>query len=266
MVEADVHVVDRGHIRTDANRIVEGHTRATAAEPDPELSIGEGPVYNLLIDHPEGVLLWDTGSHPEAGKGHWPAEQYEAFEHYNAEEYPLDESLEGVGYGIKDVDFVLQTHLHLDHAGGLEHFAGTGVPVFVHESELKHAYYSATRPGGSDAYILEDFDHDLNWQVLHRERERHLTDIEFLHLPGHTPGVVGTLLRLDERTLLLTSDEAYVRANYEYELPLGGELLWSKPHWRRSLRWLKDVERRHDALVVAGHDAEDVERLRAELG
>ena len=266
MVEAEIHVIDRGHIRTDVNRIVEGYTRATAAEPDPELAIGEGPVYNLLIDHPEGVLLWDTGSHPDAGKGHWPAPQYEAFEHYDAEEYPLDESLEGVGYGIEDVDFVLQTHLHLDHAGGLEYFAGTDVPIYVHEAELKHAYYNAVRSGGSDAYVLADFDHDLNWQVLHRERERHLTDIEFLHLPGHTPGVVGTLLHLDERTLLLTSDEAYVRANYEEELPLGGELLWSKPHWQRSLRWLKDLERRHDALVVAGHDAEDVERLRSELG
>lgn len=33
-------------------------------------------------------------------------------------------------------------HLHLDHAGGLENFAGTDVPIYVHEAELKHAFYS----------------------------------------------------------------------------------------------------------------------------
>ena len=262
MIEAEIYVVDRGHVRTDVNRVIEGYRRATASEPEPELLVGDGPVYNLLIDHPNGVILWDTGSHPEAGSGHWPADLYDAFEHYDAEEYPLDDSLEAVGYGVEDVDYVLQTHLHLDHAGGLEHFAGTDVPIFVHEAELKHAYYSTIHSNGSDAYVLEDFDHDLNWRVIHRERERIFTDLDFLHLPGHTPGVLGVLAFLDERTVLLTSDEAYVRANYDYELPLGGELLWSKPHWRRSLRWLKDLERRHDALVVCGHDAEDVERLR----
>lgn len=30
----------------------------------------------------------------------------------------------------------------IDHAGGLENFKGTDVPIYVHEKELKHAYYS----------------------------------------------------------------------------------------------------------------------------
>jgi glyoxylase-like metal-dependent hydrolase (beta-lactamase superfamily II) len=33
-------------------------------------------------------------------------------------------------------------HLHLDHAGGLTYFKGTDVPIWVHELELKHAYFS----------------------------------------------------------------------------------------------------------------------------
>ena len=86
MVEAEIYVVDRGHVRTDVNRVIEGYRRATASEPEPELLVGDGPVYNLLIDHPDGVILWDTGSHPEAGSGHWPADLYDAFEHYDAEE------------------------------------------------------------------------------------------------------------------------------------------------------------------------------------
>jgi metal-dependent hydrolase (beta-lactamase superfamily II) len=28
-------------------------------------------------------------------------------------------------------------HLYLDHAGGLEHFMGTDVPIYVHEEEFQ---------------------------------------------------------------------------------------------------------------------------------
>ena len=29
-------------------------------------------------------------------------------------------------------------HLHLDHAGGLEKFAGTDIPIYAHELEIEH--------------------------------------------------------------------------------------------------------------------------------
>ncbi len=45
------------------------------------------------------------------------------------------------------------------------------VPVYVHEEELKYAYYSVKTDEGSDAYVLDDFDHDLDWQVVHRPVE-----------------------------------------------------------------------------------------------
>ena len=263
MVAADIHLVDRGTIRTDLNFLVEGHTMASAEDPNPDATMIEGPVYNLLIDHPEGTILWDTGSHPEAGKGHWPAELYAAFEHYDADERDLPTALDDIGYGIDDIDYVIQSHLHLDHAGSLHQFAGTDVPVFVHAEEIKYAYYSAKTDQGSLAYVLGDFDHDLNWQVVHRHRETHFEDIEFLHLPGHTPGLMGLLIHLEgDRSIIFAGDELYVRANYDDEQPLGAGLLWSKRDWFDSLRLLKELQRRHDATVFCGHDPEDVEVLR----
>jgi len=81
----------------------------------------------------------DTGSHPEAGEGYWPAPLYETFEHRDAADHPLPADLERAGYALDDVDAVVQTHLHVDHAGGLHNFAGTDVPVYVHKEELKFA-------------------------------------------------------------------------------------------------------------------------------
>ncbi len=262
MVDATISYLDRGHIRADLNFVLEGHTMGTTADWNPDTEIVETPIYNLVIDHPEGTILWDTGSHPAAGNGHWPAQLYAAFEHYDADERDLPTALDEAGYVIDDIDYVFQSHLHLDHAGGLHHFAGTDVPVFVHEEELKYAYYSATTDDGGTAYVRGDFDHDLNWEIIHRDRVTYFEDIEFLHLPGHTPGLLGTKIGLDGfGTALFTSDVAYIRENYDNEHPLGPGLLWSQRHWRESLRWLKELERKHDAAVYCGHAPEDADRL-----
>lgn len=266
MVDATISLVDRGTIRTDLNHLIEGHTMGSAAEPNPETPMDEGPVYGLVIDHPEATILWDTGSHPEAGSGHWPAELYAAFEHYDADERDLETALDDAGYTVDDIDAVFQTHLHLDHAGSLHHFAGTDVPVYVHEEEIKFAYYSAKTDEGSGAYVLGDFDHDLNWQVIHRDRATFFEDVEFLHLPGHTPGLMGTMIDLDGYgTAIFAGDEVYMRPNYDDEVPLGAGLLWSHRHWFESLQLLKDLERKHDAEVFCGHSPEDKERLEGGL-
>ncbi|MFB6134084.1 MAG: N-acyl homoserine lactonase family protein, partial [Halanaeroarchaeum sp.] len=81
---------------------------------------------------------------------------------------------------------------------------------------------------------------------------------------GHTPGVMGTMIHLDDHgTIIFASDEVYRETNYVDEVPLGAGLLWSKPHWKDSLSLLKDLERRHDAEVVYGHDPEQFEEIRS---
>jgi len=262
MVDATVSFVDRGTIRTDMNFLLENHTMGSAVDPNPDTEMVEGPVYNLVIDHPEATILWDTGSHPEAGDGHWPAELYAAFEHFDADEHDLETALDEVGYTIGDIDAVVQTHLHLDHAGSLYRFAETDVPVYVHAAEMKFAYYSAKTDEGSSAYVPGDFDHDLNWEIVHGDGGTYFEDLEFLHLPGHTPGLLGTRIDIDGYgTVVFIGDEAYMEPNYEDEEPMGGELLWSKRHWYESLRRVKEIERRENAEVYCGHDPDHAEQL-----
>ncbi|SDJ84445.1 N-acyl homoserine lactonase family protein [Natronorubrum texcoconense] len=262
MVSATVTPIERGTITTDVNNIIEGATLGTNDEPNPETVMGDGPVYNLVIDHPEATILWDTGSHPKADSGHWPADLYAAFEHTGLR--PLEDDLADAGYAVSDIDCVIQTHLHLDHAGGLYAFEGTDTPVYVHEEELQFAYYSAKTDAGDEAYVAGDFDRDLNWEIVHGDREYFVEDLEFVHLPGHTPGLLGVQLELEDAgTVVLAGDQAYTRANYHDELPMGGQLLWSKRHWLESLRTVKDLERRHDATVICGHDGDDLETLES---
>lgn len=113
-------------------------------------------IISVLIEHPqEGLILFETG----AGKDYpemWGAPLNDIFARVNyTPEQELDAAIAMTGHNIKDVKMVIMGHLHLDHAGGLEHFVGTDVPIYVHETELKHAFYSVAT--GSDLGMLNEW-------------------------------------------------------------------------------------------------------------
>ena len=262
----DVHLLDRGRIHADLNFALDGTAVATHDDRNPDLEYAEFAVWNLLIDGPEATVLWDTGSHPAAADGHWPAPLYRAFAHPDAADRDLETALGEVGYGVDDVDVVVQSHLHLDHAGGLHHFEGTDVPVYAHRRELEHAYLSANTPAGGDAYLAADFDRELDWRVVDRRRRQLVDGVELLHVPGHTPGLLGAHVERDDAAdLLIAGDAAFLEANYEAERSMGAGLLSDSRAAADSIAFLKDVERRHDARVIYGHDPEQFERLRGSL-
>jgi glyoxylase-like metal-dependent hydrolase (beta-lactamase superfamily II) len=263
MVEATIDVLARGGFECDLNYLVEGNTLGSLQEPNPDTDFEWNAVYNLVIDHPDGTMLWDTGIHHDAADGHWPDGMYEAYVAKEAADHRLDDDLEAAGYTLEDIEYVFQTHLHSDHAGGLEFFDGTDVPVFVHEEELKWAFFSAKSDAGNAGYIDQDFDHDLNWRIIRGQREQHFEDIEFIHLPGHTPGVLGLMIHLDDvGTIVFASDEVYREVNYVDEVPLGAGLLWNKQRWLDSLNRLKNIRRRNDAEIIYGHDPDQFEVIK----
>ncbi|MFC7226619.1 N-acyl homoserine lactonase family protein [Salinirubellus salinus] len=260
MPDYQVHVVDRGTITADTNLVLDGFRTATASDPNPDLVRGDGVVYNLVFDHPEGTVLWDTGSDPDCADW-WPDELYDAFTHEDAR--PIEDDLADAGYSVEDIDAVVQSHLHLDHAGGLYAFEGTDVPVYVHRDELEYAYYSAKTdaPDGDEAYLERDFDRDLNWRVVDRHRHTLFEGLELVHLPGHSPGLLGVQCERGRETLLVVGDQAYAAPNYEQGASMGASLLWSTRDWHESRSLCRELERRHDATVVFGHDAAQMEEL-----
>jgi glyoxylase-like metal-dependent hydrolase (beta-lactamase superfamily II) len=252
-----IDLVDRGRIVADRAYVVDGSSMGSRRNPDPDHEVGEFVVWNAVVDGPERTVLWDTGSHPDAGNGHWPPYLYEAFEHVDAADHRLADDLAAAGWDLSDIDAVVASHLHLDHAGGLAQFAGTDVPVYVHADELGYAYLSARTDAGSVAYVAEDFDHDLNWRVIHGD---HTVDegFELLHLPGHTPGMLGARLDTPDGPVVFTGDVAYVAANWE-GASLSTSLLSSSEAWAESRRRLRELVRRTGADVLLGHDLDRFE-------
>lgn len=100
-------------------------------------------IISVLILHPvDGLILFETGpgkDYPEV----WGPQLIDIFARDGyTKDMELDAAIKKTGNDIKDVKAVIIGHLHLDHAGGLDHFRSTDVPIYCHELELKHAFYS----------------------------------------------------------------------------------------------------------------------------
>ena len=258
MVEATVYPLDRGRIRLDTNIAFEGHRLGTIDQPGDVNEMVDFVVYNLIIDHPEATILVDSGSHPEAGSGYWAPHLYQLFEHRDAAERTLEAALDEKGFAVGDIDAVFQTHLHLDHAGGLYNFEGTDVPIYAHETELRNAFYQG-KVGGHPAYVVDDYDRDLNWHPIHLRETMPWEGVTLHHLPGHCPGLMGLSIDLErDGTLIFTSDQCVQQENYEGQ-PQGAVILDERSDWMESLQRLHEMERTRDALVYAGHDLSQFE-------
>jgi glyoxylase-like metal-dependent hydrolase (beta-lactamase superfamily II) len=83
---------------------------------------------SVLLFYPEiGLILFDVGSSEDIIKNWDPAYTECTPRIWDKAVHGLPEAIKATGAGeIQDVKKVVLSHLHLDHAGGLEHFFDTG--------------------------------------------------------------------------------------------------------------------------------------------
>jgi 4-pyridoxolactonase len=211
--------------------------------PGPQARI---PVYSVLVEHDDGLFLFDTGIGMEHMNAVLPFELPE-----QTDEQTIPAQLEKCGFGLGDVTAVVNSHLHIDHVGGNQLFKGTGVRHLIHEREVAQA---------RDHAPFEFFGYsDKSWDYEGANIETFSGDTELAkglwvyETPGHTVGHVSVLVD-GERPLLFAMDVAYTADALErgiqpgfHHTPVDGV---------RSIARVKQLAEERGAQIFLSHDME----------
>ncbi len=139
-----------------------------------------------LIEHGKQRLLWDTGLPLDvAGRGQVTLDGGDTFSY----ERSIVDQLAAMGIEPADVTHVAFSHLHADHAGGANAFAGSNVlmqkaewdSALAGNPEFEPSAVFAKLKGGKLTIIEGDYDVFGDGSV------------KFVYAPGHTPGPSGVV-------------------------------------------------------------------------
>jgi glyoxylase-like metal-dependent hydrolase (beta-lactamase superfamily II) len=225
------------------------------------------PTYAWVIDHPEGVIVVDTGQGRhllESGKSLHPYMRWEvAFRIERDEE--IGPQLRTMGIGPRDVKRVVLTHLHCDHDGGLAHFPQT--EILVSRGELRTASGWMGRARG---YLPNRWPSWFNPAPLDLLAEpwgpfaasRRLTtagDVVAVATPGHTRDHISVVVEDERTTFFLAGD-----ASYDERLMLAGRLDGVSADddvARATLGAIRTFARDRSVVYLPTHDPASAERL-----
>ncbi len=211
------------------------------------------PVYSVLIEHPDGLFLFDSGYDLDLVKEKLAFELPE-----QTEEQTIPNQLKLCGFEPGDVDAVINSHLHFDHVGGQKHLPNA--VTWVHKEELRHA--KVPEPFEGLGYADGGFDHpEVEYRWLEGDELQFAEDLRLFHTPGHTVGHHSLLVESDERApLLFIADVTYTVESWEKELQSG---FHNDPTaGAASIRKVKRLAQEHGAEVFFSHDIEAWESYR----
>lgn len=143
----------------------------------------------LVVEHRDGLVLVDTGI---GNKDDAKFRDIYGVENAGTDGRTwLEDALRGVGHAPEDVAWVVNTHLHFDHAGGNTYRDAAGVVrasfprarYVVQRGELDFARHPNERTAGS--YLGANFT-GIDFQLIDGEVQL-LPGIRCLPTPGHVP-------------------------------------------------------------------------------
>lgn len=217
------------------------------------------PVSSYLIEHPKGLILIDTGWNKRIRTSNWQelGLQVQINTGYLPAGWAVDERLAALGYKTSDIDYVLMSHLHCDHASGLP-LVKDAKQILVSSREWHVAnkipmVYLPREWRGVDVATY-DYDH-LNVGPFDEALDL-FGDGSVLQVatPGHASGMSSTLVKgADGRYVLLAADTGYASESWEKMLTPG--ICTDRKKALTSLGWVHEMA--HDPNCVealANHD------------
>lgn len=205
------------------------------------------PGYCYLIDHPKGLVLVDTGM---------------ANDNISTvkDEQIVVNQLFQLGYKPDDVEYVIMTHLHLDHAKHMTDFPNS--TFVLRKEELKAAWWPEKCESG---YIYDQYKDTRQYEYIQLKDNVDFDlfcdgRVVLIDTKGHTRGHQSVIVKLENfGKVLLVSDAASLRENLD-DMILPG-VCSNNWYAMESLEKLKHLEKEGHTLFF-GHDVEQGKLLK----
>jgi 4-pyridoxolactonase len=253
----------------------------TMALPDFKLFWGRGTgelvrfsSYAVLVDHDDGLFLFDTGYDHRFMEVYTPQDNAIA-----APDQAVVPQLAKLGIEPGDIDYLVQSHFHIDHVGGNKYFPDA--TLVVHKKEYEAAKNPA--PFEYQSYSDLSFDpelHRLNFigsrDILKRtgtadeepavsrspkyefvESDTELAEgLRLYEIPGHSAGQMAMMVDIPRRRpMFFPADACHLPKHLE-------EMIVPNFHIDplaayRSIERVKALEAEYDAEIFWGHPPGD---------
>jgi glyoxylase-like metal-dependent hydrolase (beta-lactamase superfamily II) len=227
------------------------------------------PILAWLVEHPEGLIVVDTGETARALEpGYftsWNPYFRLAVRMSVAPEEEIGPQLRRLGHEPDEVRWVVLTHLHTDHVGGIAHFPRS--EIIVSAAEIAQAeglrgkalgYLPQHWPEWFDPTRI-DFDPDPFGPFPQSWTLTQAGDVVLVPTPGHTAGHLSVAVRTDDRLVFLAGDSSYTE-----RLMLDGAAdgVTASPRVaRRTLERIRALAGAHELVYLPAHDPDSVRRL-----
>ncbi|MNC19851.1 N-acyl homoserine lactonase AttM [compost metagenome] len=217
------------------------------------------PVSVYLIEHPKGLILVDTGWHTDVRKNQ---KKYMGRIHYQInkailpEGTAVNEQLLKKGIKTSDLDYVLLSHLDIDHASGVK-LVGDAKHILTSDIEWAAASKSPVR-------YLSHMWRGVNIETFQMKQSQYGPfhqsfdlfgdeSVVLVYTPGHSKGMTAVLVQREGKYVLLANDCGYAAKSWE-EMILQGVLV-NKKQAVESLQWVKKMSEQSGCIeVLANHD------------
>jgi N-acyl homoserine lactone hydrolase len=229
------------------------------------------PIFAWLIEHPEGPIVVDTGEIARATEpGYFtPWQPYFRLgvREWVAPDEEIGPQLRRIGVAPEDVRWVVLTHFHTDHAGGLPHFPAneivTSRRAFAEARGLAgklRGFLPQHWPDGF-APTLVDFESGPFGPFAASTRLTTAGDVHLVPTPGHTDGHLSVAVEDGETVIFLAGD-----ASYTERLMLEGRADGVAPKPARAVQTLTRIQRLaadRPTVYLPSHDPDAAARLAA---
>lgn len=257
-----VYILCTGCMYNDAGYNHASVNMGTIANPSPVHQWETAPCYCVLISHPtEGWILYDTGVDVNA-MDTWP-EAVMASTPYvrKSEDDNLLIQLAKLGLKPEDINKVILSHYHMDHAGNLGLFAKTA-DIYVSKAEAEYAFLNTFENNQSDMfgfYMKKDIAQEYRHLIYLEEDEELFDGIEVFMEPGHTPGMIGMIVHLEKETFIFPSDAIKNEDNYQDD---PGSLVTDSVAWHASVKKIHKLQKKYHAKIFYSHDPESFDCMK----